>query len=137
MLVLTKLCKLIPHQRGREITQYVARLAFGLPPRSGFVQQFIQANAASRRGLIQAFGLREGFDRNFREELFVMTEIDITFDFRNDTPRGRDPDAFSPTLRRYHKQLWSKSLPGGAPFALSDSRVASTSITNPKWASFA
>jgi hypothetical protein len=44
--------------------------------------------------------------------------IDITFDFRLDTPPGRDPDAFSPTLRRYHRLLWSKPLPSGAPFEL-------------------
>jgi hypothetical protein len=44
--------------------------------------------------------------------------IDITFDFRSDTPPGRDPDALSPTLRRYHQHLWSKPLPSGAPFEL-------------------
>jgi hypothetical protein len=44
--------------------------------------------------------------------------IDITFDFRSDTPPGRDPDARSPTLRRYHQRLWSKPLPSGVPFAL-------------------
>jgi hypothetical protein len=48
--------------------------------------------------------------------------IDITFDFRSDTPRsglvGADPDASSPTLRRYHQLLWSKPLPSGAPFLL-------------------
>jgi Family of unknown function (DUF6994) len=44
--------------------------------------------------------------------------IDITFDFRSDTPLGRDPDARSPTLRRYHQLLWSKPLPSGAPFEL-------------------
>ena len=42
----------------------------------------------------------------------------ITFDFRSDTPPGRDPDALSPTLRRYHQLLWSKPLPSGAPFEL-------------------
>ena len=46
------------------------------------------------------------------------TLIDTTFDFRSDTPPGRDPDTFSPTLRTYHQLLWSKSLPSGAPFAL-------------------
>ena len=46
--------------------------------------------------------------------------IDITFDFRSDTPPGKDPDAFSPTLRRYHKLLWSKTLPSGVAFALDD-----------------
>ena len=44
--------------------------------------------------------------------------IDITFDFRSDTPPGKDPDACSPTLRRYHQLLWSKPLPSGAPFEL-------------------
>lgn len=46
--------------------------------------------------------------------------IDVTFDFRTDTPEGKDPDTFSPTLRAYHKLLWSKNLPGGAPFTLID-----------------
>lgn len=46
--------------------------------------------------------------------------IDITFDFRRDTPPGKDPDAFSPTLKNYHKLLWSKPLPCGITFSLSD-----------------
>ena len=44
--------------------------------------------------------------------------IDTTFDFRSDTPPGKDPDTYSPTLCRYHKQLWSKRLPGGELFDL-------------------
>jgi hypothetical protein len=48
--------------------------------------------------------------------------IDITFDFRSDTPGYGlprvDPDASSPTLRKYHQLLWSKPLPNGAPFVL-------------------
>jgi hypothetical protein len=44
--------------------------------------------------------------------------IDITFDFRSDTPAGKDPDTYSPTLLRYHQLLWSKPLPGGPPFQL-------------------
>jgi hypothetical protein len=44
--------------------------------------------------------------------------IDITFNFRSDTPPGKDPDADSPKLRRYHQLLWSKPLPSGAPFEL-------------------
>ncbi|WP_211223201.1 DUF6994 family protein [Propionicicella superfundia] len=47
--------------------------------------------------------------------------IDTTFDFRIDTPPGRDPDAFSPTLRRYHRLLWSKPLPSGHVFDLDQS----------------
>jgi len=47
--------------------------------------------------------------------------IDITFDFRSDTPPGGDPDALSPTLRRCHKALWSKMLPSGERFTLDDS----------------
>ena len=34
-------------------------------------------------------------------------------------PAGKDPDSYSPTLRRYHRLLWSKPLPSGAPFELS------------------
>ena len=45
--------------------------------------------------------------------------IDVAFDFRTDTPRGRDPDQRSPTLRRYHQLLWSKRLPSGPMFQLS------------------
>ena len=43
--------------------------------------------------------------------------IDTSFDFRTDA-FGRDPDASSATLRRYHQLLWSKPLPGGAMFDL-------------------
>ena len=39
-----------------------------------------------------------------------LKAIDSTFDFRSDTPPGKDPDARSPTLRRYHQLLWSKPL---------------------------
>lgn len=48
----------------------------------------------------------------------LIDVIDITFDFRSDTPPGRDPDSFSPTLRAYHQFLWSKTLPSGAHFEL-------------------
>lgn len=45
--------------------------------------------------------------------------IDTTFVFLTDTPPGKDPDSHSPTLRRYHQQLWSKPLPSGPMFDLS------------------
>ncbi|MDQ9171695.1 hypothetical protein Q8A64_14875 [Oxalobacteraceae bacterium R-40] len=45
-------------------------------------------------------------------------KIDIKFDFRSDTPPGKDPDAHSTTLRRYHKHLWNKALPCGKIFTL-------------------
>lgn len=45
--------------------------------------------------------------------------FDITFNFSSDTPDGKDMDAHSPTLRRYHKLLWSKPLPSGELFDLS------------------
>lgn len=44
--------------------------------------------------------------------------VDIQFDVFSDTPPGKDPDKFSPTLRRYHQKLWSKPLPDGTPFTL-------------------
>ena len=51
--------------------------------------------------------------------------IDTTFDVYSDTPTGRDPDSHSPSLRRYHKMLWSKPWPGGSAFALSDEHAKS------------
>ncbi len=47
--------------------------------------------------------------------------IDPKFDFLSDAGGG-DPDATSPTLRAFHKRLWSKPLPSGDPFELDDSR---------------
>jgi hypothetical protein len=48
----------------------------------------------------------------------LVAVIDITFDFRSDTPPEQDPDTFSPTLRSYHQLLWSKPLPRGELFEL-------------------
>lgn len=57
-----------------------------------------------------------------------MSEIDVGFDFTSDTPHfwegfwdrkdglgycGNDPDSCSPTLREYHRMLWSRELPNG------------------------
>jgi len=50
----------------------------------------------------------------------MSIKIDTKFDVYSDTPSGRDPDSHSSTLRRYHKLLWSKSLPNGSAFTLSD-----------------
>lgn len=43
--------------------------------------------------------------------------IDPSFDVRSDAG-SKDPDTWSPTLCRYHQQLWSKPLPGGVRFDL-------------------
>ena len=48
-------------------------------------------------------------------------EIDINFNFYSDTPKGKDPDSYSPTLRSYHKILWSRELPNGSLFKLDES----------------
>ena len=45
--------------------------------------------------------------------------IDPTFDFSSDSG-GRDPDSYSPTLKSYHKFLWSKELPNGNKFVLNE-----------------
>ena len=45
--------------------------------------------------------------------------IDTSFNMYSDA-NGGDPDATSPTLRSYHKFLWSKSLPSGDHFVLRD-----------------
>ena len=50
------------------------------------------------------------------------SKLDINFDFNSDTPPNRDPDSHSPTLRRYHKILWSKPLPNGKIFELRDDK---------------
>lgn len=50
----------------------------------------------------------------------MLGQIDTSFDFRSDTPPEKDPDAHSPTLRRYHKLLWSKPLPSGSQLELVD-----------------
>ena len=47
--------------------------------------------------------------------------IDINFNVYSDTPKGKDPDSYSPTLRNYHKILWSKKLPNGLSFKLDTS----------------
>ena len=49
-----------------------------------------------------------------------MNSIDIKFDVYSDTPKGKDPDTNSPTLRRYHRFLWSKPLPSGFNFELNE-----------------
>ena len=43
--------------------------------------------------------------------------IDTTFNVYSDA-KGGDPDSTSPTLRKYHRLLWSKSLPNGKVFDL-------------------
>lgn len=48
--------------------------------------------------------------------------IDTSFDFRTDAS-GKDPDAHSPTLRQYHRLLWSKPLPSGRSFDLSETKL--------------
>ena len=50
----------------------------------------------------------------------ALNVIDMGFDFREDTPPGKDPDTWSPTLRRYHRLLWGKPLPDGTEFELDD-----------------
>lgn len=45
--------------------------------------------------------------------------IDTTFDVRTDAG-GKDPDRHSATLKRFHRELWSKPLPGGSLFDLQD-----------------
>lgn len=51
-------------------------------------------------------------------------EINVAFKFHSDTPVGKDPDLLSPTLREYHRVLWSKPLPLGQIFTLAPSEKA-------------
>lgn len=47
--------------------------------------------------------------------------VDTGFNFYSDS-KGRDPDSASPTLRSYHKFLWSKPLPDGKILELRDDK---------------
>ncbi len=47
--------------------------------------------------------------------------IDTAFNMYSDA-RGGDPDSTSPTLRNYHRMLWSKPLPNGQVFELTASK---------------
>lgn len=47
--------------------------------------------------------------------------IDTAFNVYTDA-NGGDPDSTSPTLRSYHKILWSKTLPSGQIFELDDKK---------------
>lgn len=47
--------------------------------------------------------------------------IDVNFNFYSDS-NGGDPDSTSPTLRKYHKILWSRTLPNGKLLELSDNK---------------
>ena len=47
-----------------------------------------------------------------------LKDIDVNFDFRTDTPKGRDPDSDSPTMKEYHRLIYSKPLPDGKDFKL-------------------
>jgi len=47
--------------------------------------------------------------------------VDTTFNFYSDA-NGGDPDSTSPTLKKYHKILWSKPLSNGKTFDLSDEK---------------
>lgn len=49
----------------------------------------------------------------------MTSTIDITYNFERESA-GKDPDKYSPTLRTYHKRLWSKPLPNGTLFNLVD-----------------
>lgn len=46
-------------------------------------------------------------------------QIDASFDFRTDAT-GPDVDSSSPTLKKFHQNLWSKELPNGEVLSLFD-----------------
>jgi hypothetical protein len=56
-------------------------------------------------------------------------KIDITFNVYTDA-NGGDPDSTSPTLRSYHKLLWSKPLPNGQTLNWTTKKAERIYITN-------
>ena len=71
------------------------------------------------------------FERTNGVQHWSRNKIDPTFDFRSDTPPNKDPDAFSETLKLYHRVLWSKQLPSGQLLDLTNER-AGTYLYFPK-----
>jgi hypothetical protein len=61
--------------------------------------------------------LRPNTERSALRHGKIINLIDVTLDLRTDAG-GKDPDTHSPTLRRYHRLLWSKPLPSWSPFNL-------------------
>ena len=59
--------------------------------------------------------------------------FDGSFNFRSDTPAGKDPDAHSPTLRAYHQLLWSKTTPSGVTLALDAPRARRQGYLTHTW----
>lgn len=49
------------------------------------------------------------------------TSIDTEFDFRQEVG-DKDPDIYSPTLKRFHQILWSKTLPNGKSLQITGSK---------------
>ena len=50
--------------------------------------------------------------------------IDTHFNFLSDSG-GKDPDSYSPTLKKYHQALWSKLTPNGTVFDLNHTQLGS------------
>lgn len=48
----------------------------------------------------------------------MVARVDVAFEFHKNTSAGKDPDLFSPTLREYHRSIWSMQLPSGQMRAL-------------------
>jgi hypothetical protein len=58
--------------------------------------------------------------------------IDVNFNFYSDS-YGKDPDTHSPTLKRFHRILWSKPLPNGEIFKLINTKKGSYLTFNSKY----
>ena len=54
-------------------------------------------------------------------------DINTSFDVYSDTPKGKDPDTNSPTLRKFHQILWGKELPGGEASSAGGKQVIASS----------
>ena len=60
--------------------------------------------------------------------------IDTSFDFRTDA-KGKDVDSHSPTLKKYHQNLWSKPLPMGGELILDNKLENHSSVGEFRFAS--
>ena len=68
---------------------------------------------------IEYFNLYIVCDMQISTKKGATLMIDVWFDCRQDA-NNKDPDQHSPTLKRYHAELWTKPLPDGRQLTMLD-----------------
>ena len=77
------------------------------PEPVGIIRALEGDPVGGRGGVPLAMG--NGLVQEDNHRMTIRRQINTTFDFRLDTPLGKDADTRSPTLREFHMTFWSKS----------------------------